>query len=85
MVVTVADITSTADARLNHDSHAHLLSFAMYEDSWYSQFVPRAAKPVEKAKHRRRESLLKQPTVSPPFAPRVRGPVLIVASAGEPG
>ncbi|RMZ70541.1 sec34-like family [Pyrenophora seminiperda CCB06] len=33
----------------------------MYEgDSWYNAFVPRAAKPPEKAKHRRRESLLKQ-------------------------
>lgn len=46
----------------------------MYEDSWYSQFVPRAAKPADKAKHhRRRESLLKQPTVSLPSAPWVRG------------
>ncbi|KAF2201313.1 Sec34-domain-containing protein [Delitschia confertaspora ATCC 74209] len=33
----------------------------MYEDSWYSNFVPRAVKPVEKTAHRRRESLLKQP------------------------
>ncbi|KAI2483360.1 hypothetical protein Ptr902_05677 [Pyrenophora tritici-repentis] len=33
----------------------------MYEgDSWYNAFVPRTAKPPEKAKHRRRESLLKQ-------------------------
>ncbi|CAN9087493.1 unnamed protein product [Alternaria sp. RS040] len=33
----------------------------MYEaDSWYTAFVPRTAKPQEKGKHRRRESLLKQ-------------------------
>ncbi|CAA9962115.1 Sec34 domain containing protein [Pyrenophora teres f. maculata] len=33
----------------------------MYEgDSWYNAFVPRTAKPPERAKHRRRESLLKQ-------------------------
>ncbi|KAG9385933.1 Sec34 domain containing protein [Pyrenophora tritici-repentis] len=33
----------------------------MYEgDSWYNAFVPRTAKPPGKAKHRRRESLLKQ-------------------------
>ncbi|KAI0625702.1 Sec34 domain-containing protein [Pyrenophora tritici-repentis] len=39
----------------------------MYEgDSWYNAFVPRTAKPPEKAKHRRRESLLKQENVSPP-------------------
>lgn len=40
---------------------------AMYDDaSWYSSFVPRAVKPVEKPKHRRRESRLEQPSVSPP-------------------
>ena len=42
----------------------------MYEDaSWYSSFVPRAVKPLEKSekpKHRRRESRLEQPSVSPP-------------------
>lgn len=39
----------------------------MYEDaSWYSSFVPRAVTPVEKTKHRRRESRLEQPNVSPP-------------------
>ncbi|KAG9192429.1 hypothetical protein G6011_11163 [Alternaria panax] len=33
----------------------------MYEaDSWYTAFVPRTAKPQEKGKHRRRESLLRQ-------------------------
>ncbi|KAF2702694.1 Sec34-domain-containing protein [Pleomassaria siparia CBS 279.74] len=33
----------------------------MYEDSWYTAFVPRASKPADKPKqHRRRESLLKQ-------------------------
>ncbi|CAN9231886.1 unnamed protein product [Alternaria alternata] len=33
----------------------------MYEaDSWYTAFIPRTAKPQEKGKHRRRESLLKQ-------------------------
>jgi hypothetical protein len=37
----------------------------MYEgDSWYNAFVPRTAKAPEKAKHRPRESLLKQPNVS---------------------
>lgn len=36
----------------------------MYEDSWYSGFVTRAAKPADKTRHRRRESLLKQPNVS---------------------
>lgn len=41
----------------------------MYEaDSWYTAFVPRTAKPQEKGKHRRRESLLKQENVSPPSA-----------------
>ncbi|KNG52677.1 sec34-domain-containing protein [Stemphylium lycopersici] len=41
----------------------------MYQgDSWYNAFVPRAAKPQEKGKHRRRESLLKQENVSPPSA-----------------
>ena len=38
----------------------------MYEDSWYNAFVPRVSKPAEKAKIRRRESLLKQPNVSLP-------------------
>jgi hypothetical protein len=38
----------------------------MYEgDSWYNAFVPRTAKaPPDKPKHKRRESLLKQPNVS---------------------
>lgn len=45
----------------------------MYEgDSWYNAFVPRTAKPQEKGHHGRRESLLKQPTVSPPSAAWVR-------------
>ncbi|KAF1977075.1 Sec34-domain-containing protein [Bimuria novae-zelandiae CBS 107.79] len=38
----------------------------MYEDaSWYASFVPRAVKPVEKTKHRRRESRLEQPSEGP--------------------
>lgn len=55
--------------------HAHSTSLVshtiMYEDaSWYSSFVPRAVKPLDKAKqHRRRESRLEQPSVSPPSAP----------------
>lgn len=53
-------------------SSAPQLLHAMYEDSWYNAFVPRAAKPAERAKHRRRESLLKQPNVSLPSAPWVR-------------
>lgn len=41
----------------------------MYEgDSWYNAFVPRVAKPQEKGNRRRRESLLKQESVSPPSA-----------------
>lgn len=46
----------------------------MYEDaSWYSSFVPRAVKPLDKPKHRRRESRLEQqPSVSPPPCFRVR-------------
>lgn len=45
----------------------------MYEDSWYNAFVPRAAKPADKAKHRRRESLLKQPNESQADVQRVEG------------
>ncbi|KAF1956847.1 Sec34-domain-containing protein [Byssothecium circinans] len=45
----------------------------MYEDSWYSGFVTRAAKPAEKPKHRRRESLLKQPNESQADVERVEG------------
>ena len=41
----------------------------MYEgDSWYNAFVPRTAKAPDAGKHRRRESLLKQPNVSPSSA-----------------
>jgi hypothetical protein len=57
----------------------------MYEaDSWLNAFVPRQAKPQETAKPRPRESLLKQPNVSPSAA-WVRGALLIIAPAGEPG
>jgi hypothetical protein len=66
-------VVVTVDGHCGLTQHRASPPAAMYEDSWYSQFVPRAAKPVEKGKHRRRESLLKQPTVSPPSAPRVRG------------
>ncbi|KAF2800845.1 Sec34-domain-containing protein [Melanomma pulvis-pyrius CBS 109.77] len=47
----------------------------MYEDSWYNAFVPRASKPVDKAagKHRRRESLLKQPNDGQADVERVGG------------
>ncbi|KAF2869167.1 Sec34-like family-domain-containing protein [Massariosphaeria phaeospora] len=38
----------------------------MYEESWYNAFL---AKPAEKTTPRRRESLLKQPNVSPPSSP----------------
>jgi hypothetical protein len=58
----------------------------MYEgDSWYNAFVPRTAKAPEKAKHKRRESLLKQPNVSHLSAAWVRGALLIIVAAGEPG
>jgi len=36
----------------------------MYEDSWYNAFVPRSHHQPDRSKHRRRESLLKQPNVS---------------------
>ncbi|KAF2641601.1 Sec34-domain-containing protein [Massarina eburnea CBS 473.64] len=45
----------------------------MYEDSWYSGFVSRAAKPADKAKHRRRESLLQQPNERQADVERVEG------------
>jgi hypothetical protein len=63
------------------------LNSAMYEDSWYNAFVPRASKPADKTKHRRRESLLKQPTVSQPAlqCTRVRPAILILDCAGQPG
>lgn len=41
-------------------------------ESWYTSFVPRVVKKEEKFSHRRRESLLRQPNVSPPFAAWVR-------------
>ncbi|KAF2121768.1 Sec34-like family-domain-containing protein [Lophiotrema nucula] len=45
----------------------------MYEDSWYTAFVPRAAKAGDRSKHRRRESLLKQPNrASPPSRRRLQ-------------
>ncbi|KAF2444515.1 Sec34-domain-containing protein, partial [Karstenula rhodostoma CBS 690.94] len=48
------------------------LFLAMYEDaSWYSSFVPRAVKPVDKTKHRRRESRLEQPNEGPADVERV--------------
>ncbi|KAF2000449.1 Sec34-domain-containing protein [Amniculicola lignicola CBS 123094] len=45
----------------------------MIEDSWYNAFVPRAAKAPEKAKHRRRQSLLRQPNEAPADGERVDG------------
>ena len=68
---------TTAHRRVAEDALAAVAS--MYEaDSWLNAFVPRPAKP------RPRESLLKQPTVSPSAA-WVRGAILIIAAAGEPG
>ncbi|PSN62858.1 Sec34-domain-containing protein [Corynespora cassiicola Philippines] len=55
----------------------------MYEDSWYSSFVPRAAKPADKPKHRRRESLLKQPNESQADVERVEGIVETIEEAPE--
>jgi hypothetical protein len=74
-----------AHARDIHQFHQN--GARMYEgDSWYNAFVPRtAAKPQEKAKHRRRESLLKQPNVSPPSAAWVRPSILMIVSAGDSG
>jgi hypothetical protein len=41
----------------------------MEGESWYNSFVPRVVKKEEPPKaHRRRESLLRQPNVSPPSA-----------------
>jgi conserved oligomeric Golgi complex subunit 3 len=36
----------------------------MYEDAWYTSFVPRTSPTASKPQHKRRESLLKQPEVS---------------------
>ncbi|KAF2175538.1 Sec34-domain-containing protein [Zopfia rhizophila CBS 207.26] len=55
----------------------------MYEDSWYNAFVPRAHKPAEKAKHRRRASLLKQPNESQTDVERVEGIVETIEEATE--
>ncbi|KAF2466672.1 Sec34-domain-containing protein [Lindgomyces ingoldianus] len=55
----------------------------MYEDSWYNAFVPRAHKPVEKPKHRRRESLLKQPNESQADVERVEGTVETIEEIAE--
>jgi hypothetical protein len=46
-------------------------------ESWYTSFVPRVVKKEEPPapapkQHRRRESLLRQPNVSPPSAAWVR-------------
>ncbi|KAF2851199.1 Sec34-domain-containing protein [Plenodomus tracheiphilus IPT5] len=45
----------------------------MEGESWYNAFVPRAVKPLDPGKHRRRESLLKQPKESPADVERVEG------------
>ncbi|KAJ4290845.1 Golgi transport complex subunit 3 [Kalmusia sp. IMI 367209] len=55
----------------------------MYEDAWYTSFVPRAAKPVEKTKHRRRESLLQQPNEGPADVERVEAIVEAVEETPE--
>ncbi|KAF2261009.1 Sec34-domain-containing protein [Lojkania enalia] len=55
----------------------------MYEDSWYSSFVPRASKAADKSKHRRRESLLKQPNESQADVERVEGIVETIDEVPE--
>ncbi|KAH9862324.1 hypothetical protein IAQ61_010527 [Plenodomus lingam] len=45
----------------------------MEGDSWYNAFVPRAVKPLDSGKQRRRESLLKQPNESQADVERVEG------------
>ncbi|OCL14825.1 Sec34-domain-containing protein, partial [Glonium stellatum] len=45
----------------------------MYEDSWYNAFVPRSHHQPDRPKHRRRESLLKQPNGSQADVERVGG------------
>ena len=48
---------------------------AMDGEAWYNSFVPRVVKkeePPAPKQHRRRESLLRQPNVSPPSAAWVR-------------
>ncbi|KAF2738026.1 Sec34-domain-containing protein [Polyplosphaeria fusca] len=56
----------------------------MYEDSWYNAFVPRAAvKAEDKPKHRRRESLLKQPNESQADVVRAEGIVETIEETQE--
>ncbi|OCK81332.1 Sec34-domain-containing protein [Lepidopterella palustris CBS 459.81] len=55
----------------------------MYEDSWYNAFVPRSHSKPEKSKHRRRESLLKQPNGSHADVERVEGITEIIEDAGK--
>jgi hypothetical protein len=72
-------INQSIDQSIHSLLHQHLPPTPpMYDDSWYTAFVPRAVKPAPPSptssastQHRRRESLLgpPQPKVSPPQEP----------------